>query len=104
MGEFLAYSLISGVVLPVLYLAYRLLLARENQPGFNRGVLLAIYGLSFLTPLLMTLFIRVIGYFTAVHKTVSLSGAIRGTATPIAQPLWCTLVIWLFATKHDPHR
>lgn len=30
-----------------LYLAYRLLLARDNQHGFNRGVLLAIYAVSF---------------------------------------------------------
>ncbi len=47
MGAFLSYSIVSGIALLALYLAYRLLLARDNQHGFNRGVLLAIYAVSF---------------------------------------------------------
>lgn len=42
MGELLSYSIVSGLSMLAMYLAYRLFLARENQHGFNRGVLLGI--------------------------------------------------------------
>lgn len=48
MGELLSYSIVSGLSMLAMYLAYRLFLARENQHGFNRGVLLGIYLVSFL--------------------------------------------------------
>ena len=53
MGEFLSYSIESGLLLLALYLGYRLFLARENQHSYNRNVLLLIYALSFaVVPLL----------------------------------------------------
>lgn len=34
----------------LLYLSYRIFLSRDNQHGFNRGVLIGIYFVSFITP------------------------------------------------------
>lgn len=42
MGAFLSYSIVGGFVMLLLYLAYRLFLAKDNQHAFNRAVLLAI--------------------------------------------------------------
>lgn len=47
MGQFLSYSIVSGLLMLAMYLAYRLFLARDNQHAFNRGVLLCIYLISF---------------------------------------------------------
>ena len=48
MGEFLSYSILSGLLMLAMYMAYRLFLARDNQHSFNRGVLLSIYLVSFM--------------------------------------------------------
>lgn len=48
MGQFTVYTCISGLVLLASYIIYKWLLARENQPAFNRVVLLSVYVLSFL--------------------------------------------------------
>ena len=47
MGQFTVYTCISGLVLLASYIIYKWLLARENQPAFNRVVLLSVYVLSF---------------------------------------------------------
>lgn len=47
MGSLLAFTLYSGVFLAILFLLYRLFMAREKQIALNRSVLLAIYALSF---------------------------------------------------------
>ena len=47
MGKFLAYLIISGLIMIAMYLAYKLFIARDNQHGFNRGILLVIYLVSF---------------------------------------------------------
>ena len=49
----LSYSIISSVVLTCGYIAYRLLLAGENQHSFNRKILLAILAASLISPLLV---------------------------------------------------
>ncbi len=51
MGALIAYTVKAGLMLLVGYFAYKLLLADENQPGFNRFVLLAIYCFSLVLPL-----------------------------------------------------
>lgn len=66
MGAFLSYSIISGFLLLALYLVYRLLLARDNQHGFNRGVLLAIYAVSF-----------------AAYPVLQLVSGLRGASSPL---------------------
>ena len=66
MGAFLSYSIVSGIALLALYLAYRLLLARDNQHGFNRGVLLAIYAVSF-----------------TAYPVLQLVSGLRGASSPL---------------------
>ena len=52
MGALTAYSISVSAVMIILWLIYRFFLAQENQPRFNRGILLGIYALSFIAPLL----------------------------------------------------
>ncbi len=47
MGTFTAYTFVSGLVLLASYIIYKWLLSAENQPAFNRFVLLVIYILAF---------------------------------------------------------
>ena len=51
MGTVLSYSLFSSIILSLLYLTYKWVMAGENQHGFNRGILWAIYGIALLSPL-----------------------------------------------------
>lgn len=52
MGLWISYTFIAGTVLLALYLVYSLMMADDNQPRFNRAVLLGCYALSALLPLL----------------------------------------------------
>lgn len=54
MGAFATYTFESGIYLLVGYLIYKWLLSAENQPAFNRFILLSIYAISFIAPLLPT--------------------------------------------------
>lgn len=47
MGVFSAYVFVAGLILLASYIIYKWLLSTENQPSFNRFVLLAIYILAF---------------------------------------------------------
>ncbi|MCM1066441.1 MAG: M56 family metallopeptidase [Muribaculaceae bacterium] len=47
MGPFAAYTFSSGLILLVLYIIYKWLLSAENQPRFNRHILLGIYAAAF---------------------------------------------------------
>lgn len=47
MGTFAAYTFVAGLVLLASYIIYKWLLSAENQPSFNRAVLLTIYVLAF---------------------------------------------------------
>ena len=51
MGAFLSYSIISWLAMLAMYLGYKIFLARDKQHGFNRGVLLLIYAVSWASPL-----------------------------------------------------
>ncbi len=50
MGQIFAYSLMSALVLMLMYLVYKWILSGENQHGYNRAVLLGIYSISFAAP------------------------------------------------------
>ncbi|HAB41452.1 MAG TPA: hypothetical protein DCE24_06300 [Porphyromonadaceae bacterium] len=50
MGQIFAYSLMSALVLTLMYLVYKWILSGENQHGYNRAVLLGIYSISFAAP------------------------------------------------------
>lgn len=81
----------------VLYLAYRLLLAKDNQHSFNRVVLLLIYFVSFTASLFPFSFDKLF-LAKAQPQVVKLSG-IEITNAVVAdnsQPLWGVLLIWIF--------
>lgn len=55
MGTFLTYTFVSGLFLLAGYLIYKWLLSQENQPGFNRAIILSIYLVSLvIVPLMQT--------------------------------------------------
>ena len=103
MGLLLSYSIISGLILLALYLTYRLFLARDNQHGFNRGVLLAIYLIAFgIAPFILPAseidLIHASQPVAAGGQSLSLE-TLDITASHIApepRTLWATLLIWIY--------
>ena len=95
MGEFLSYSIVGGFLMLALYLAYRLFLATDNQHGFNRGVLLAIYAASFIAyPILQSLENLKVGN---ASQTIVIDGLeVTNVATVDSNPAWGTILIWTF--------
>ena len=55
MGNFAVYTFYAGVILLALYIIYKWLLSTENQPRFNRVVLLSIYATAFVALPLISL-------------------------------------------------
>lgn len=51
MGTWISYTLTSGIILLCLYLAYNWAMADDNQPRFNRAILLGCYILAAILPL-----------------------------------------------------
>lgn len=96
MGEILSYSTISGLSMLVLYLAYRVLLSRDNQHGFNRCVLLCIYLVSFMTPLIIPVSENISGQSSSVILAFDTIGNAAATAVSLSKPIWGTILIWLF--------
>lgn len=98
MGGFLSYSIISGLLMTAMYLAYRVLLARDKQHSFNRGVLLTIYAVSFAA--------SPFAFFTGHHAAgtempdAAFTGieAASAVAAPLSRPIWGTALIWIFIT------
>ena len=95
MGALLSYSIISGTVMLAMYLAYRLFLTRDNQHGFNRGVLLMIYAVS-LAAVPAATFFESIGRETAQAVAVGGFEVVGAGATPVSTPMWGTILIWIF--------
>ena len=50
MGAIFLYSIVSGILLAVMYLVYKWMLAGENQHRYNRTILWCIYGASLILP------------------------------------------------------
>jgi len=96
MGALIAYTVKAGLMLLVGYFAYKLLLANENQPGFNRFVLLAIYCLSLVLPLFDW---PAIG--AAVPGNISI-GRLESSISAVgdlgsASFGWIVLAVWIYA-------
>ena len=79
-----------------MYLAYRLFLARDNQHGFNRGVLLGIYVVSFLALPAMSLSENPASQSTAMTLSVNESGWTDVIPATHSEPVWGTILIWIF--------
>lgn len=96
MGTFLSYSLVSGLLIFAMYLAYRISLSNEKQYSFNRGVLLAIYLVSFIiAPFILF-------YKTRYSPSVSIPGILKSTESGFSDSAshissnWSTIAIWIF--------
>ncbi|MDE5869657.1 MAG: TonB-dependent receptor, partial [Muribaculaceae bacterium] len=97
MGEFLSYSIVSGLSLFTLFLVYRFMLARDNQPAFNRKVLLFIYLVSFVCMPLM--FHLIEKNDAATQHVITLEDIeVAGEARHVHEPVWATVLIWGFIT------
>ncbi len=96
MGELLAYSIVSGVLLLAMFLAYRLTLARENQHGYNRGVLLGIYVVAFVTVPLMALAQKLTAPEASPTAMVDSFDIVGTVITPMYRPVWGTVLVWVY--------
>lgn len=96
MGAFLSYSVVSGFALLTLYLAYRLLLARDNQHGFNRGVLLAIYAVSFTAYPLLQLISGIRGVSSPLMVATGAVEVIGKAEVADSTPVWGVILILAF--------
>ena len=95
MGKLLAYSIVSGLILLAMYLVYKLFIARENQHGFNRGILLVIYFVSFCAYPLYNFFNKLEVKGT-ISNTYDITEVESLTLDTPAQPFWGTILIWIF--------
>lgn len=95
MGAFLSYSIVSGIILLCLALAYRLLLAPEKQHGYNRAVILAIYTVSF-TTLPMISLIQHVATIPQPSIIIENIDIVETIITPNSKPIWGTILIWIF--------
>lgn len=96
MGAFLSYSIISGFLLLALYLVYRLLLSRDNQHGFNRGVLLAIYAVSFTAYPVLQLVSGLKGASTPLMVATGAVEVIGKAEVADSTPVWGIILILAF--------
>ncbi|MCH5346380.1 MAG: M56 family metallopeptidase [Muribaculaceae bacterium] len=95
MGKLLAYSIVSGLIMLAMYLAYKLFISRENQHNFNRGILLLIYFVSFSAYPIY----NYIDGLTEEHAGASIISNVEVGDLSLkmsGQPAWSTFLIWTF--------
>ena len=95
MGKLLAYLLFSGLILLAMYLVYKLVIAKENQHGFNRGILLVIYLVSFCAYPLYNFF-NDLTVKPTIENSQDKNGIITLSLESTSQPIWGTILIWIF--------
>lgn len=96
MGEFLSYSIVSGLFMLSMFLAYKVFLARENQHGYNRNVLLTIYLVAFAMLPLTSLIHRIMVSETQPSVPTEGNGFAGTVTTVTSNPIWGTVLIWVF--------
>ncbi|MCC8071360.1 MAG: M56 family metallopeptidase [Bacteroidales bacterium] len=96
MGELLAYSIEGGVLLLAMFLAYRLTLAQENQPGYNRGVLLAIYVVAFASLPMWSLAQKLTTPEASQMAMVDNVEIVDTILTPMSQHVWGRVILWSY--------
>ncbi len=95
MGALLSYSIMSGLFMLALYLAYRVFLARENQHSFNRGVLLLIYLVSFSMPMFVSV-VENMGAGSVTSIATEDIEIISENVVTQSKPVWGTILVWVF--------
>lgn len=94
MGRILSYSILSGLVLLAMFLAYKLFIARDNRHNFNRGILLSIYVFSFsVIPLYNIVDIMLTAKMGRTINMVEMKDQIIEISS---EPIWGTFLIWVF--------
>ncbi|MDE6392957.1 MAG: M56 family metallopeptidase [Muribaculaceae bacterium] len=97
MGSFLAYMIQVAIVMTLLYLAYKWLMSTTTFHAFNRGVLLAIYAVSWLLPALPGLLASSAAPGTVeigLPVMVSLVDSSQGETVPRFD--WLRFLLWIY--------
>ncbi len=95
MGTFAAYTFAAGLLLLAGYIIYKWLLAAENQPRFNRCLLLSLYLTAFtLYPAIKA--INDIPTSKVAIADAALPQLLSVTFTAKAAPAWPTIVLWVY--------
>ena len=96
MGNLLAYSMASGLVMLAMYLAYRLFLAQDNQHSFNRGVLLSVYLVAFTAYPVYHFFEKHSTPAETMFTDGGVDAAILTASAAASPPVWGTVLIWIY--------
>lgn len=96
MGQLLSYSILGGLLMLALFPVYRLVLSGENMHGYNRGVLLGIYGVSFGAFPAMALFGAMWPQQVGSGVAAIELEAVQSAVTPDQAPVWGTVLLWIF--------
>ena len=100
MTEFLIYQGKAAVALAVFYMFYRLLLSKETFHRFNRIVLLGTAALSFVLPLCVITFKKVVVLPAMTASSETFAGEIADTVAmvpEVSEPIWSVILFTLFA-------
>ena len=95
MGKLLAYLIISGITMLAMYLVYKLFIARDNQHDFNRGLLLAIYLVSFSAYPVYN-FLSSLAIEPVIPTEMNIAPIDKLNIQPVTTPSWGTILIWIF--------
>ena len=95
MGAFVVYSFVSGLALLGGYLIYKWLLSTENQPRFNRAILLGIYAMSLVVWPLMKAGEPHAAQGLVEALPVAIEGVVPSVEGP-SRPLWPAVVLVVY--------
>jgi len=97
MGTILVYALQSTVTMTILYWVYKWLLSSETFHAVNRGVILAIYCISFIAPALFPMIEAPADGGMSINLDILPAPASLETETPQPMtPLWLTAILYLY--------
>jgi len=100
MTDFLIYQGKAAIALAVFYMFYRLLLSKETFHRFNRIVLLGTAALSFILPLCVITFKKVVVLPAMTTSSETVLGEVSGTAVTMvpeaSEPIWPIILCIIF--------
>lgn len=97
MGSFLAYMIQVAIVMTLLYLAYKWLMSTTTFHAFNRGVLLAIYAVSWLLPALPGLLASHATSGTVEVGFPVMVSLVDSSPVETVSPFdWLRLLLWIY--------
>lgn len=99
MGAIFSYSLVSGIILILLYIAYKFTMAGERQFALNRTMIYAIYAIASIAPIAYPA-IKSIQWASPQATAVAID--IDFDIIPIVQtaakqtPMWLQAILWIY--------